>query len=97
MRTATPDGIGPKPNRRPSPAVIAAAALLLLLGVLAAAILLSQASARSQLRASFALRGKASAGFAATYLSEQAVRERRAGERFLSSARVHERAAQVIA
>ncbi len=97
MRTATPDGIGPKPNRRSSPAVIAAVALLLLLGVLAAAILLSQSSARSQLRASFALRGKASAGFATTYLSEQAVRERRAGERFLSAPRVRERAAQVIA
>ncbi|HEX3910997.1 MAG TPA: diguanylate cyclase [Solirubrobacteraceae bacterium] len=98
MTPATSDGVGPAPNRGPWPAILAAVgALLLVLGALATAILLSQGSARSQLRSSLAARGKASAGFVATYLSEQGTRERLAAERFLSAPRVDTHNLEVIA
>ncbi len=88
MTSAHSEAIGLAPARRPWAALFASGALLLLLGTLAGAIVLSQSSARSQVRASLGLRGKASAGFVASSLSEQAVREQRAAERFLSSPHV---------
>ncbi len=89
MTPATSDGVGLAPSRGPWPAILAAAvALVLVLGALATAILLSQGSTRSQLRSSLSARSKASAGFVATYLSEQGARERDAAERFLASAQV---------
>lgn len=96
MTSAPADGIALAPTRRPWPAAVAAGALLLLLGTLAAAILLSQASARSQIRSSFALRGNGSAGFVATYLSEQGARGQHVAERFLSSRRVDRRGLELI-
>ncbi|HEY1451118.1 MAG TPA: sensor domain-containing diguanylate cyclase [Solirubrobacteraceae bacterium] len=63
-------------------------ALLVLLAVLGTGIVLTQNQAKSHLEASFALRGESSAQFVATYLSEQASREREAADRFLSAPRV---------
>ncbi len=85
MTPAPPAVVGRTHVRRVWPAALASATLLLVLGSIAAAIVLSQTSARAQVRSSFALRGKASAGFVATYLAEQGARERHAAERFLSS------------
>ncbi|HEV2975780.1 MAG TPA: GGDEF domain-containing protein [Solirubrobacteraceae bacterium] len=96
MTTAPSDAIGLAPARRPWAAVLASGALLLLLGTLAVAILLSQGSARSQVRDSLGLRSRVSAGFVASSLTEQAVRELRAAERFLSSPRVDERNLEIV-
>lgn len=97
MNPATPDGIALAKARRRWPVVVAAGALVLLLGTLAATIASSQSSARSQIRSSFGLRGKASAGFVATYLSEQGERERTAAERFLASPRIDAHDLEVVA
>lgn len=77
--------VGP---RRRSPTLFASLALLVLLGVLATGIVLTQRQARTHVQSSFALRGNASAQSVATYLTEQAYREREAALRFLSSPRV---------
>jgi diguanylate cyclase (GGDEF)-like protein len=97
MNPATPDGIALAKARRRWPVVAATVSLLLLLGALAATIAGSQSSARSQIRSSFALRSKASAGFVATYLAEQGKLERTSAERFLASPRVDAHNLEVVA
>ncbi len=96
MNPAPPDGIELAHARRHWPAALAAGGLLLLLGTLAAAIVLSQGSASSQVRSSFTLRGKASAGFAATAVAEQASHELHAAERFLAAPRVDGRDLELV-
>ncbi|HEX4466605.1 MAG TPA: hypothetical protein VH025_05420, partial [Solirubrobacteraceae bacterium] len=74
--------------RRSRATGLACIALVLLLGTLAAAIVLSRQQAKSQIQSSFALRGIASARFAANYLTEQSNRSRRSAREFLSGATV---------
>jgi diguanylate cyclase (GGDEF)-like protein len=100
LATSTPPApveIGLVRARRHWPAALAAAGLLLLLATLATAIVFSQEQSKSQIRSSFALRGKASARFVDTYVSQQATREAEAAKRFLSAPRVSARDFEVVA
>jgi diguanylate cyclase (GGDEF)-like protein len=93
----TPEEIGLAPARRHRPTAFAAAGLLLLLAMLAVAIVFSQNQSKSQVRSSFALRGKTSARFVDTYVSQQATREMQAAKRFLSAPHVSARDFEVVA
>jgi len=94
-KSAHTTGLG-RPRRSWTTA-LAAVGLLLLLATLATAIVLSREQARSQIRASFALRGTSTARFAANYLSEQANREERSAGEFLSRARVSPHSFRLVA
>lgn len=76
--------------------LLSSLALVLLLGVLATGIVLTQRQATSHVRSSFALRGTASAQAVATYLTEQADRERAAARRFLSGRSVSASALSIV-
>jgi diguanylate cyclase (GGDEF)-like protein len=68
--------------------IVAGCALVALIATLAVGIELSQEQSRSQILSSFALRGTSSATFAATFVTQQAQRERATAQRFLSEPRV---------
>lgn len=87
-KTGSAYAIGLARARRSWATLLAAGGLLLLLGMLATAIVLAREQARSQIRASFELRGTSSARFAGDYLSEQAGREQHAASRFLAGGHV---------
>ncbi len=93
-RSAFADGLAR--TRRPSPTILASLALLVLLGVLAVGILATQRQARAHVQSSFALRGTASAQAVATYLTEQANREREAARRFLAGSRISPDALSIV-
>jgi diguanylate cyclase (GGDEF)-like protein len=76
--------------------LLASLALLALLGTLAAAIVLAQRQSRSQLLATFALRGPSSATSVSTFLSQQAAREQTTAAQFLSARRVSAERFQVV-
>jgi diguanylate cyclase (GGDEF)-like protein len=77
--------------------LLATLALLVLLGVLATGIVLTQQQAKSRLKSNFALRVQSSAQFVATYLSQQASREREAATRFLAAPQVSPARFRVVA
>lgn len=77
--------------------LLATLALLVLLGVLATGIVLTQQQAKSRLKSNFALRVQSSAQFVATYLAEQASREREAATRFLAAPQVSPARFRVVA
>jgi diguanylate cyclase (GGDEF)-like protein len=77
--------------------LLATLALLALLGALATGIVLTQQQAKSRLKANFALRVQSSAQFVATYLSQQASREREAATRFLAASNVPPARFRVVA
>jgi diguanylate cyclase (GGDEF)-like protein len=83
--------------RRSRATALACVTLILLLGTLATAIVLSREQAKSQIESSFALRGTASARFAANYLSEQSSRTRRAAREFLAGPTVSSRDFALVA
>jgi diguanylate cyclase (GGDEF)-like protein len=64
---------------------------------MATAIALSQQQSKAHLRGNFRLRGTTSATFVATYLAEQAARERQAGREFLSADHVSDVRFRIVA
>jgi diguanylate cyclase (GGDEF)-like protein len=70
--------------RRSRSTIVATCALVALIATLALGIDLSQRESRSQIVSSFGLRGTSSATFAATFVMQQAQRERETPQRFLS-------------
>lgn len=71
-------------GRRLRGLTLAAIALTLLLGTLATTIVRARNESRSHLAANFGLRGESTATLVATYLSQQAARQKDSAERFLS-------------
>lgn len=63
---------------------LAALGLAAVLGVIAVGIAVTHAQSRNQILANFSARGKTSADFVSTYLSQQAARERQSAKVFLS-------------
>jgi diguanylate cyclase (GGDEF)-like protein len=80
--------IGLARMRRVRSSVVAAIALVILLAALATAIVLSHDQARSQIDSSFELRGTSSARFVATYVDQQASRQREVARRALAASTV---------
>jgi diguanylate cyclase (GGDEF)-like protein len=87
MTGGSVNAIGSK-ARRSWATLLATIALLGMLGILAVGIVLTQEQAKEHVRSSFSMRGETSAQSVATYLSEQASRERAAAQRFLASPRI---------
>jgi len=75
---------------------LVAVALLVVLGVVATGIALSHQQTKNQIITRFQERAAASAEFAATYVSQQAVRERLSAERFLAGRRGLSRALETL-
>lgn len=88
MTASSAYALGRTGVKRPWAMLLAMLALLVLLAVLATGIALTQQQAKSRLKSNFALRVQSSAQFVATYLSEQASREREAATRFLAAPQV---------
>ena len=76
---------------------LAALALALLLGTLATMIVRSQRESHSQLESNLRLRGSSTATLVATYLSQQATRQKASAERFLANRTVTQRGFEVMA
>jgi diguanylate cyclase (GGDEF)-like protein len=76
---------------------LAALALALLLGTLATMIVRSQQESRSHLESNLRLRGESTATLVATYLTQQADRQKDSAERFLSGRTVTAREFEVVA
>ena len=83
-------------GRRLRGLILAAIALTLLLGTLATTIVRARNESRSHIEATFRLRGESTATLVATYLSQQAVRQKSSAERFLSGGRVAPHEFEVI-
>lgn len=84
-------------GRRLRGLILAGIALTLLLGTLATTIVRARDESRSHLESNFRLRGQSTATLVATYLSQQAVRQKDSAERFLSSHTVAPHEFEVVA
>jgi diguanylate cyclase (GGDEF)-like protein len=84
-------------GRRLRGLILAAIALTLLLGTLATTIVRARDESRSHLVSNFKLRGQSTATLVATYLSQQAVRQKESAERFLSAPSVAPHEFEVLA
>jgi diguanylate cyclase (GGDEF)-like protein len=78
------------------PILLASLALALLLGALATTIAISKQQSRSQLLASFRLRGTSSATFVSTYVAQQAAREGETARELLAGPQVSGRRFSVV-
>jgi diguanylate cyclase (GGDEF)-like protein len=83
--------------RRHWTVVLAAVSLVVVLGTLAVVISSSQQQSHERLEASFKLRGTTTATLIATFLSQQAQREKHTAERFLSAAHISEGSVELVA